>query len=93
MQGVEFQPVQIDLSQKPSYFDRVSASSLVPAVAYKGSVVTESLDICRWVDKAFQGPALVPEDSVRRDAMETLLRNASSINSAGLDLLAGRTGR
>ena len=93
MQGVEFQPVQIDLSQKPSYFSRVSSSGLVPAVAYKGSVITESLDICRWVDKAFQGPALIPEDSVRGDAMETLIRDASRVNSAGLDLLAGRTGR
>lgn len=93
MQGVEFQPVQIDLSQKPSYFSQVSSSGLVPAVAYRGSVITESLDICRWVDKALQGPTLVPEDRICRDAMETLICNASRINSAGLDLLAGRTGR
>ena len=93
MQGVDFQPVQVDLSRKPSYFNRVSSSGLVPAVAYRGSVTTESLDICRWVDKTFQGPALVPEDRKCRDAMESLISHASKINAAGLDLLAGRTGR
>ena len=93
MQGIDFQPVQVDLSRKPSYFGRVSCSGLVPAVAYKGSVITESLDICRWVDSTFQGPALVPGDKASRDAMQTLISQASRINAAGLDLLAGRTGR
>ena len=90
MQGIDFQPVQVDLSRKPSYFGRVSCSGLVPAVAYKGSVITESLDICRCT---FQGPALVPGDKASRDAMQTLISQASRINAAGLDLLAGRTGR
>ena len=93
MQGVDFQPVQIDLSRKPTYFSRVSSSGLVPAVAYKGNVITESLDICRWVDDTFEGPTLVPEDKATREAMEALISQASRINSAGLDLLAGRTGR
>ena len=93
MQGVEFQPVQIDLSQKPSYFSQVSSSGLVPAVAYKGKVITESLDICRWADNTFEGPSLVPEDKTARDAMESLISHAGRINSAGLNLLAGRTGR
>ena len=93
MQGVDLQPVQIDLSRKPSYFSRVSSSGLVPAVAYKGNVVTESLDICRWVDSTFEGPSLAPEDKLARDAMETLISHASRISSAGLNLLAGRTGR
>ena len=92
VQGVDFQPVQIDLSQKPSYFTR-STSGLVPAVAFRGDVITESLDICRWVDKTFDGPALIPEDRKAKDAMESLISSASRINSAGLDLLAGRTGR
>ena len=92
VQGVDFQPVQIDLSQKPSYFTR-STSGLVPAVALRGDVITESLDICRWVDKTFDGPALIPEDQRAKDVMESLISSASRINSAGLDLLAGRTGR
>ena len=93
MQGVEFQPVQIDLSRKPHYFSSVSTSGLVPAVAYKGASITESLDICRWVNKNFDGPELVPVDKERRDAMEALMSAASRINAAGLDLLAGRGSR
>ena len=93
MQGIDFQPVQIDLSRKPGYFSRVSSSGLVPAVAFKGSVITESLDICQWVDKNFDGSALVPDDKQRQTTMEDLISSASRINTAGLDLLSGRTGR
>ena len=93
MQGVEFQPVQIDLSSKPAYFSTISTSGLVPAVAYKGAVVTESLDICRWVDETFDGLELVPADKKSRDAMEALILAASRINAAGLNLLAGRGSR
>ena len=90
VQGVEFQPVQIDLSRKPAYFSSVSTSGLVPAVSYKGTVISESLDICRWVGRSFDGPELVPADRKSRDAMEALVNAASRINAAGLDLLAGR---
>ena len=93
MQGVDFQPVQIDLSRKPAYFSTVSTSGLVPAVAYKEAVITESLDICRWVNETFDGPELVPADKKNRDAMEALVSAASRINTAGLDLLAGRGSR
>ena len=93
MQGVEFQPVQIDLSRKPAYFCTVSTSGLVPAVAYKGAIIAESLDIARWVDRTFDGPELVPADRKSRDAMEALISAASRINAAGLDLLAGRGSR
>ena len=93
MQGVEFQPVQIDLSRKPHYFNSVSTSGLVPAVAYKGASITESIPIIRWVDQAFDGPELVPVDKKRRDTMEALMPAANRINAAGLDLLAGRGSR
>ena len=93
MQGIDFQPVQIDLSRKPGYFGGVSSSGLVPAVAYKGSVITESLDICQWVNNFFDGPALVPDDKQRQTTMADLISSACRINSAGLDLLSGRTGQ
>jgi glutathione S-transferase len=93
MQGIDFQPVQIDLSRKPGYYSRVSSSGLVPAVAFEGRNITESLDICHWVDRSFDGPALVPDDKQRQNTMEDLISSASRISSAGLDLLSGRTGR
>ena len=90
LQGIVFQPVQIDLSCKPRYFSQVSPSGLVPAVALRGDTITESLDICRWIDSTFEGPALVPDSQKGRDAIEKLISAANKINSAGLDLLAGR---
>ena len=93
LQGVSFQPVQIDLAQKPGFFSQVSPSGLVPVVAFRGSVIAESLDICRWVDESLKGPSLVPQDRGSREAMDSLVAQAGRISSAGLDLLAGRTGR
>ena len=94
MQGVDFQPVQIDLSNKPSWYSRrVNSTGLVPALCTCGRVITESIDICRWVDSNLEGPSLVPKDAARRRHMEMLIDAASRISSAGFSLLAGRHAR
>lgn len=85
--------MQIDLSDKPSWFCRVNSSGLVPALCSQGRVVTESIDICRWVDSNLEGPALLPGDAECRSQMDALIRAASRINSAGFALLAGQHAR
>lgn len=85
-----FQLVHIDLSSKPAWYRRVNPRGLVPAVQHDGQVHVESADICRWVDGAFPGPRLVPEDGQRAKEMEQLIRGpCSGAVSAGLDLCAG----
>ncbi|CAL8463333.1 g2867 [Coccomyxa elongata] len=88
---VDFQPVQIDLSDKPPFYR--SICSLVPAISHHGTIVTESVDICNWIDDSSEGPSLVPSEQAGRQAMSALVSSSSAINSAGLSLLAGRTGR
>lgn len=87
---VPFQLVHVDLSSKPAWFRRVNPRGLVPAVQHGGEVLVESADICRWLDGAFPGPPLVPEDRQRAQEMEQLIRGpCSGAVSAGLDLCAG----
>lgn len=47
--GYPFTMVHIDLSNKPNWYYGVNPRGLVPAVSYKGDVMTESMDICRWL--------------------------------------------
>ena len=93
VQGVDYQAVQIDLSEKPSFYRRVNSAGLVPAISSVGSVVTESLDIVRWIDNTLEGPRLAPADAVQRQDMDALISTASRLISAGFDLLAGRNCR
>ncbi|BDA48804.1 probable protein IN2-1 homolog B [Coccomyxa sp. Obi] len=88
---VDFYPVQIDLSDKPPFYR--SICSLVPAISHLGTIVTESIDICNWIDESLEGPSLVPSEQAGRQAMSALVSSSSTINSAGLSLLAGRSGR
>lgn len=48
VQGLDFQLVHVDLSEKPLWFNALG-SGLVPVVELDGIVHTESLDICRWL--------------------------------------------
>lgn len=85
-----FQLVHVDLSSKPAWFCRVNPRGLVPAVQHGGEVHVESDQICRWLDSAFPGPPLVPEDRQRAQEMERLIRGpCGGAVSAGLDLCAG----
>lgn len=91
---VPFHLVHVDLARKPGWYRGVNPRGLVPAVQHQGEVHVESADIIRWVDAAFEGPALVPADAAARRDMEVLLKGAcAEVVSAGLDLMSGRTGR
>jgi hypothetical protein len=46
-QGVPFDLVQVDLSDKPAWYQGVNPRGLVPAVAWRGEVVSESVDVVR----------------------------------------------
>ena len=89
--GVPFRLVHIDLSAKPGWYRRINSRGLVPAVQHNGTVHVESADICRWLDYAFPGPPLVPQEAQRQRDMERLIAGpCSGAGSAGLDLCAGR---
>eukprot|EP00959_Pyramimonas_sp_CCMP1952_P230701 4822940-Pyramimonas_sp.AAC.1 len=43
----------------------INPRGLVPSLSVDGKVIVESLDICRYVDDTFEGPALMPECIIR----------------------------
>eukprot|EP00882_Tetradesmus_deserticola_P033215 GHRQ01037923.1.p2 GENE.GHRQ01037923.1~~GHRQ01037923.1.p2 ORF type:complete len:105 (+),score=22.13 GHRQ01037923.1:818-1132(+) len=45
--AVPFELVQVELSNKPSWYRGVNPRGLVPAVVHEGKARTESLDLCR----------------------------------------------
>ncbi|WIA08730.1 hypothetical protein OEZ85_008154 [Tetradesmus obliquus] len=90
--AVPFELVQVDLSDKPAWYRAVNPRGLVPAVVHQGEACAESLDLCRWIDGAFNTDApLTPAAPAARKQMDTLLSSTSCIVSAGLDIVAGST--
>ena len=85
--------MQIDLAHKPAWYRAVAPSGLVPALSSDGTIITESIDICRWVDAELEGPPLVPADMAKRREMDALISHASRVNSAGFELLSGQDAR
>jgi hypothetical protein len=61
LQAVSFELVQVDLSDKPSWYRAVNPQGLVPAVVHQGEARAESLDLCRYGQAA--QPSIVDTDS------------------------------
>jgi glutathione S-transferase len=65
--NVGFEVVEIDLKNKPSWFDReVSAYGKVPAIAHDDQRLWESAIINEYLDETFPRPALLPAQPGRR---------------------------
>jgi glutathione S-transferase len=65
--NVGFEVVEIDLQQKPSWFDRdVSAYGKVPAIAHDDQRLWESAIINEYLDETFPRPPLLPAQPGRR---------------------------
>lgn len=63
--GVEWEPHIINLMTHENFTDwylGVNPRGLVPALVHDGDVHIESNDIMRYVDEAFDGPKLFPQD-------------------------------
>ncbi|CAI5952337.1 unnamed protein product [Closterium sp. NIES-64] len=87
--GVDYKSVHIDLSNKPSWYFSVNPRGLVPAADVSGQVVTESIDICRFLDERYPKVPLVPSEAQSSRAMDRLVSKADSIIHAGLAMVAG----
>lgn len=64
--GIDFDLTEIDLQNKPDWFDKVSPYSKVPVVRHGDAVVSESAVINEYLDEVFPQPPLMPNDAAGR---------------------------
>ncbi len=58
--GLAYDHVEVDLSNKPAWFETVSPYSKVPVLKHDGEVVYESAIINEYIEERFPEPALLP---------------------------------
>lgn len=74
--------VAIDLDDKPAWYkDKVYPENKVPALEHNNKVRGESLDLLKYIDSNFDGPALLPDDSAKQQLAEELLAYTDGFNS------------
>jgi glutathione S-transferase len=61
------------------WYVRMNPAAVVPTLKHGERIVTDSLQILRYVDDTFQGPALMPEDDDRRALAELLLARINGL--------------
>jgi glutathione S-transferase len=64
--GIEFDLTEIDLKNKPDWFDQVSPYSKVPVVRHDGRVISESAVINEYLEESFPETPLMPADAAGR---------------------------
>ena len=60
--GLEYDHAEVDLKNKPAWFEALSPYSKVPVLKHDGAVVYESAIINEYIDDRFPEPALMPPD-------------------------------
>lgn len=74
LKGVEHEQHEIDITRPyPERFIELSANGKVPTLVVDGRPLFESEVICEFVDEAYPGPRLLPEDPYRRGVARLLI--------------------
>ncbi|XAR60507.1 Glutathione transferase, partial [Bertholletia excelsa] len=80
--------VPINLENRPDWYkEKVYPPNKVPALEHNNEVRGESLDLIKYVDCYFEGPALYPDDPAKREFAEELLSYSDTFNRAVLTSL------
>jgi glutathione S-transferase len=75
--------VAIDLGDRPAWYkEKVYPENKVPSLEYNNEVKGESLDLIKYIDAHFEGPALLPDDPAKQTFAEELLAYSDSFNKA-----------
>jgi glutathione S-transferase len=64
--GLDFELVEIDLTNKPAWYGGISLYGKVPALEHAGQRIVESAIINEYLDEAFPEPRLLPTDAGQR---------------------------
>ncbi|KAI3877282.1 hypothetical protein MKX03_024217, partial [Papaver bracteatum] len=65
--------VPLELTNKPHWYkENVYPPNKLPALEHNKQVIGESLDVIKYLDTNFEGPALLPNDPAKREFAEEL---------------------
>ncbi|XP_026426436.1 glutathione S-transferase L3-like isoform X1 [Papaver somniferum] len=82
--------VPIDLPNRPDWYkEKVYPANKVPALEHNNEVIGESLDLIKYLDTNFEGPALFPNDPAKREFAEELLSYTSEFSSGVVGSIKG----
>ncbi|XP_058109939.1 protein IN2-1 homolog B-like [Magnolia sinica] len=74
--------VAIDLQNRPDWYkEKVYPGNKVPSLEHNNQVIGESLDLVKYIDINFEGPALLPDDPAKKEFAEELLSYSDTFNS------------
>ncbi|XP_059667744.1 glutathione S-transferase L3-like [Cornus florida] len=75
--------VPIDLHNKPAWYkEKVYPENKVPALEHNNKIMSESLDLVKYIESHFEGPALLPEDPIKLEFANELLSYTDTCNKA-----------
>uniref|UniRef100_A0A0E0CYY9 GST N-terminal domain-containing protein n=1 Tax=Oryza meridionalis TaxID=40149 RepID=A0A0E0CYY9_9ORYZ len=75
--------VGIDLQDKPAWYkEKVYEQGTVPSLEHNGKIMGESLDLIKYIDSHFEGPALLPEDPEKRQFADEFIAYANAFTKA-----------
>jgi glutathione S-transferase/GST-like protein len=89
--GVPFTYHYIDMGAYEHHapkFLAINPDGTVPAIVHDGFTMTESTPAMEYIDEAFPGPALRPEDPFRRWQMRVLLQYIDQVVAPSLAMIA-----
>ncbi len=64
--GLDYDHTEVDLKNKPAWFEAVSPYSKVPVLKHDGAVIYESAIINEYIEERFPEPALMPSEPAMR---------------------------
>jgi glutathione S-transferase len=79
--GIEFEAVEIDLSDRPDWFYEKNSSGRVPVIEGDGWILPESAVIMEFLEERYPEPALLPADPADRAAARLLIFRDSDLTS------------
>uniref|UniRef100_A0A453IC68 GST N-terminal domain-containing protein n=1 Tax=Aegilops tauschii subsp. strangulata TaxID=200361 RepID=A0A453IC68_AEGTS len=83
--------IGIDLADRPAWYkEKVYPQNKVPSLEHNNEVKGESLDLVKYIDSNFDGPALLPDDSAKKQFAEELLAFSDGFNSAFFSCLRSK---
>ncbi|KAM5272061.1 glutathione S-transferase omega-1-like isoform 1-T1 [Ctenodactylus gundi] len=89
--GIRHEEVNINLKNKPEWFFKKNPIGKVPLIENsQGQLICESVIICEYLDEAYPGKKLLPNDPYERACQKMILESFSKVPSLLLNFMKGQ---